>query len=67
MTVATVTGQVTAKWQYWTWPVTMVTTHKHSLHMWLFRILWNPLEMEKDDQFHIMILFYRLKWNVYFE
>ena len=61
-TVATVPEQVTARWQYWAWPVNMVSTHEISLIMGSFKglkyccLLGNFLEMKKSGGFHITVL-----------
>ena len=63
LTVATVTGQATARSQCWAWPVTMMKTHEIPLIMWslkglkLFCGLENILEIKTSDGFHVIMLF----------
>ena len=65
LTVAPVTGEVTAgwRWQCWTWPVAMRTTQENSLIILSFKgpkvfcVLWNLLKIQKSDGFRIMTLF----------
>ena len=68
LTVTTVTGHVTARWQHWAWLETMVTTHENSLIMQSFKgpkLFCDPENLLCFELIWIAILSIIFDWSVH--